>query len=685
LNSSDIQKFLTFAKTPIAFTKGVGPILGKKLKSLNIHTFWDALCWMPRSYTVYEWWDFKAPAERKAVAVQVVSVCALHKSWKMVCHILHPSEANADTTLEVVFFKKPFFQRGERLILCGAFTSLQRMMHPEEVLSFPSSQLLPPLIFPQYPLTKGLTHKKISSIISQILQKFPLFEEWLPTAFMQKHSFLSWEKMFKMIHFPQNSQQIHEQINVRKRIAFELLVAQKICLLEEREKSQMQKSSSFLPQPQLIESFLKRFGYPLTSAQELVFHEIQQDLSKEQPMLRLVHGDVGSGKTLLAFLAALPVVEQGYQVAFLAPTEILARQHFQGLCRLTDLTVGLFVKGPKKELPLLSEGKIQVAVGTHALLQDNVTFKNLALVIIDEQQRFGVEQRLAILHKGICPHLLMLSATPIPRTFEMMLLGHVSVSKVTARPFESQVKTYTICQDKLPDIIQFLQQNLSEHQRAYWICPLIGVEEEEVADENQSLPEETATASVLQRFQALKEVFPEKTGILHGKMSSQEKNKALEDFRSGKVWILVSTTVVEVGVHVNEANIMVIEQSPCFGLAQLHQLRGRIGRNGQIGQCFLLYGLPLSKTAQKRLQILKNCNDGFKVAEKDWGLRGAGDLYGAQQSGIQEESLLYASLPGELIEKAHALALVIFQKRLIVMKLLLPLMGPKIPEALDSG
>ena len=434
----------------------------------------------------------------------------------------------------------------------------------------------------------------------------------------------------------------------RTRLAYDEIFANQLALLLLRQSQGRHRTVPLAGTGELVRQL--KLPYQLTEAQRRVIRDIRGDLIQAVPMLRLLQGDVGSGKTLVALFAMLAAVESGAQAALLVPTEILARQHFATLSRMAapaGVTIDVLTgrtKGRERDaiLERIAAGQTQIVIGTHALFQDNVAYKDLVLAVVDEQHRFGVHQRLRLTAKGISPHMLVMTATPIPRTLVLAAFGDMDVSKLTEKPAgRKPIQTVVVPQERTGDIVDRLRAALAEGKKAYWICPL--VEESEESD----------LMSVEERHATLAAVFGPAAGLVHGRMSGPEKDAAMLAFKNGETRLLVATTVVEVGVDVPDASIMVIEHAERFGLAQLHQLRGRVGRGAEASSCILLYKGPLSENGHARLSILRETEDGFRIAEEDLKLRGEGELLGTRQSGTP--GFLVASLEahGDLLEIAR--------------------------------
>ncbi len=500
------------------------------------------------------------------------------------------------------------------------------IVRPEEMEKIPSKEAV-------YPLTAGVTNKMLNKTIFQALTRLPQLPEWLDSGFLQQQQ---WEKFNLAIlraHHPQTIADLEPNNKARTRLAYDELLANQLALSIVRERVKKQSGREIKGNGLLRKKILDTLPFKLTQAQEKVLQEIYADQAQPFRMLRLLQGDVGSGKTIVALMTMLNAVECGVQTAIMAPTEILAKQHLetiQPLCEKIGIRAELLtgrIKGKTRQKILedLANGEIDILIGTHALFVEDVTFKDLGCVVIDEQHRFGVHQRLSLSAKGNKADVLIMTATPIPRTLVLTAYGDMEYSKIDQvpegrKPVDTRVMPIT----KMNDVISGLQRKLSEGARAYWVCPL--VEESEKID----------LAAAEEHFETLKKIFGKDVGLVHGKMKEKDKDVVMEQFKKGEIKILVATTVIEVGVNVPEATVMVIEHAERFGLAQLHQLRGRIKRGFQASNCMLLYAYPLSETSRSRLNTMKETEDGFEIAEKDLELRGGGEILGTRQSGFCE-------------------------------------------------
>ncbi len=492
-----------------------------------------------------------------------------------------------------------------------------------------------------YPLMKGAQNTVLIKLIQGVFSNFPTLPEWQNEKFLAVNNWPDFKSALFKLHRPENDSDLSPLTPPRMRLAFDELLANQLALMIVRQKNRVQAGIACPPKNTLKLSL----PFALTTAQEKVLSEISTDLASPIRMSRLLQGDVGSGKTIVALLAALQVIENNYQVAFMAPTDILARQHFQKISKLLEplnIRVGLLTareKGKRREalLKSLALGEISLIIGTHALIEEGVQFKNLGLAIIDEQHRFGVNQRLKLAQKQPKVNTLVMSATPIPRSLAMTLYGDMEVSVLNEKPAgRTPIQTKVLSTKKIPAVIQKLQ---NWPNQAYWVCPL--VDESEKSD----------LMAVKERFKELQQVFGNAVGLVHGKMKGDEKEAVMADFVSGKTRILVSTTVIEVGVDVPNASLMIIEHAERFGLATLHQLRGRVGRGTLNSVCLLLYD-KLSANAKQRLELLRDTEDGFKIAEADLQMRGAGEILGWRQSGLQDFKIAHLPEHTDLLKYA---------------------------------
>lgn len=529
------------------------------------------------------------------------------------------------------------------------FNNQLQMAHPDFILSEKEAAELPDFE-PVYPLTAGISNKMIYKFVTQALKKLPDFPEWLDKELLKEKGWSDFKSALLKAHSPRNINDIQPYAKERIRLAYDELLANQLALGIVREQRKKVKGQIIEGNGSLRGKILQQLSFKLTSAQEKVLQEIYTDQASEYKMMRLLQGDVGSGKTIVALLAMLNTVEAKMQAALMAPTEILAQQHFETIAPMTEnigvrtalLTGKTKTKERKQILSDLAEGKINIIIGTHALFQDEVIYNNLGLAIVDEQHRFGVQQRLKLSQKGKNTDVLVMTATPIPRTLVLSAYGDMECSVIDKLPQgRKPVDTRVMPLSKLEDVVNGLQKQINAGVMAYWVCPL--VEESEKSD----------LAAAEARFAELQQIFGDKIGLVHGKMKETEKNKVMTRFKNGEIKLLVATTVIEVGVNVPQATVMIIEHAERFGLAQLHQLRGRVKRGNRQAVCLLMYGGHLSDTAYERLNIMKQTEDGFVIAEKDLELRGGGEILGTRQSGWEEFKLADMEYHRNLLLMAH--------------------------------
>ena len=528
------------------------------------------------------------------------------------------------------------------------YDGVRQMTHPDRILDAQAYEKLP-RFEPVYGLTHGLFSSGVQRAVNEALKRCPDLDEWQDPSYRARQQWPSFKDALLAIHRPDSLMILGPDSKARQRLAYDELLAGQLALLIVRQSMTKAKGIARQGDNRYTQRILDALPYRLTQAQEAALTDIRQDLAAPDRMLRLLQGDVGSGKTIVGLLAMAHVVEAGHQAAFMAPTEILARQHYERLKPLCDqagLSIVLLTgreKGAARKLALEGLlGSVDIAVGTHALFQDDVAFRDLGLAIIDEQHRFGVHQRLALGRKGEAVDMLVMTATPIPRTLVLTYFGDMEVSSLREKPAGRQpIDTRTIALERLDEVIDGLRRALATGQRVYWVCPLV--------EENEELD----LAAAEERFADLKQIFGAAVGLVHGKMKGKDKDAAMAAFASGETQILVATTVIEVGVDVPEATIMIIEYAERFGLAQLHQLRGRVGRGSGRSTCLLLYKNPLGEVARARLETMRDTEDGFLIAEQDLKLRGEGDVLGTRQSGLPGFRLAIPEKHGELLAAAR--------------------------------
>ena len=541
---------------------------------------------------------------------------------------------------------------GEHVVISGRmewFNGRPTMVHPDHIALASEAGNLP-LVEPVYPLTAGLSGKVLRRAIGQALARLPVLTEWQDGAFMRRQSFPAFGDALARIHNPADPIDVSVDGAAWRRLAYDELLAGQVSLALVRAKVHRLSGRPLIGDGRIAERLREALPYSLTASQEFALAEINADLADPERMLRLLQGDVGSGKTVVALLAMARAVEAGGQAALMAPTEILARQHLATIAPLAA-RVGLRIailtgreKGRERTDTLagLASGEIDIVVGTHALFQETVIFRDLVFAVIDEQHRFGVHQRLAITAKGDAPDMLVMTATPIPRTLVLTAFGDMDVSKLTEKPAGRQpIRTVTLPLERLDELVGRMVEAVAGGQKIYWICPL--VEESE----------EIKLMSAEDRFASLKPLFGDRIGLVHGRMKGAEKDEAMRAFKEGETRILIATTVIEVGVDVPDATVMVIEHAERFGLAQLHQLRGRVGRGDIKSSCVLLYKDPLGETAKRRLSVMRETEDGFLIAEEDLKLRGEGELLGTRQSGTPGFQVARIEAHADLLEAAR--------------------------------
>ena len=561
--------------------------------------------------------------------------------------------------ITLVFFHShgEYLQRllpvGEVRFVSGAiawFNDMPQISHPDHVVSEKEFETLA-LLEPVYPLTGGLPGKLISRAVRETLQRTPDFEEWQDAAWLAKKKWPSFKQAITGVHIPVSAEILDARSPARERLAYDEFLANQLALALVRRHMKRLSGRAIAGDGRLRTRLIASLEYTLTGAQKAACDDILRDMAAGERMLRLLQGDVGSGKTIVALVALICAVEAGAQGALMVPTEILARQHLATIAPLLEpLGVNVAIltgrdKGQARQSTLddLASGRTNILIGTHALFQDGVDFKDLALVVIDEQHRFGVHQRLALQAKASdVTDLLVMTATPIPRTLTLTLYGDMDVSRLTEKPAgRKPVITRVMAMDKLDAVLDGLGRAIAEGNQVYWVCPLV---------EDSDL---VSLTSAQDRHAAINARFAGLSGLVHGRMKGPEKDAVMARFRNGDIKILVATTVIEVGVDIPRASIMVIENAGHFGLAQLHQLRGRVGRGQKQSSCLLLYQAPIGQMAAARLKIMRETQDGFIIAEEDLRLRGSGELLGVRQSGVPEFRLANPVEHADLLSAAR--------------------------------
>lgn len=637
---------------------GIGARIGSLLEKLAGRHVIDLLWHLPREIVDRRYSPQVADAESGRIATLVVRVGKHHPSSdRRRPHRITCFDETGEISL--IFFKgdKGYLNRmlpeGESRVVSGRveyYNGKPQMPHPD-FIEPPESRSAIPDVEPIYPLSAGLSAKVVYKAVHNALEKLSPLEEWLDSEFIKRQQWPAWHDALQIVHSPDGPQSLMPTNKARERLAFDELLANQLALALMRARIKKQAGRCFKGNGALRQQVINSLPFQLTGSQNTALQEIYGDMEAPLRMLRLLQGDVGSGKTVVALLAMLNAVECGQQAALVAPTEILARQHFETLSELTkglNITVALLTgrdkgKSRKELLERLSLGEVHILIGTHALFQEDVGYRDLGVAVIDEQHRFGVHQRLAIGAKGKGVDILVMTATPIPRTLTMTAYGDLDVSRLHDKPpGRKPVKTVVISKDRLEEVISAVGRKVAQNGKVYWVCPL--VEESEKSDFAAA---EERYADLCRRY------GEERVAVVHGQMKSADKDKAMARFVEGNASILVATTVIEVGVNVPEATVMVIEHAENFGLAQLHQLRGRIGRGALESTCILLRAPQLTETARERLKVMAETEDGFVIAEKDLELRGAGEVLGTKQSGLPDMRLADLAHHGDLMKAAY--------------------------------
>ncbi|HEX5453076.1 MAG TPA: ATP-dependent DNA helicase RecG [Stellaceae bacterium] len=582
------------------------------------------------------------------------------RPYKVLC-----SDGSGALTLIYFNVKGDYLQRllpvGAERVISGKvdyYKNVPQIAHPDLVVA-PDEAERVRAVEPVYPLTAGLSSRIVARGLAAPLERLPDLPEWLDPALRERRHWPGWREALVAVHNPQSADDLDPLTPARERLAYDEILASQLAVALVRARRRRRRGRVLAGSGKLQARAEAGFGFALTGSQCQALAEIAGDMQAPSRMMRLLQGDVGSGKTVVALLAVLIAVESGAQAALLAPTEVLARQHHQVVQRLAapaGVEVGLLTgreKGRAREsmLASLASGLTPVVVGTHALLGEGVEFRDLGLVVIDEQHRFGVEQRLALAAKGRDADTLLMSATPIPRTLMMTAYGDLDVSRLTEKPpGRRPIDTRAVPLERAEEVTRAVARALAHGAKVFWVCPM--VEESENAD----------IAAAEERYRAMAEMLPGRVGLVHGRMKGTDKDRAMAEFADGPVDLLVATTVIEVGIDVPQATVMVIEHAERFGLAQLHQLRGRIGRGGDASACLLLYQAPLGETARRRIAILRETEDGFRIAEEDLRLRGGGEVLGTRQSGLPVLRLADLAAHEELVAVAHDDARLILER-----------------------
>ena len=622
--------------------KGIGEKTKKAFQRIGIETIQDLLEHYPRGYE-----EFGMPVcisqitEGDTVTIEASLVKSPSSKKVRNLQILNAEVRDHTGTLSVTWFNMPYLMNklrmGSRYLFRGKVkVKYGRLVMEQPKIYFNKDEYyrLLKVLQPIYPLTEGITNNLIIKAVRQIHNELQFAKDYIPKKIAREYSLMDRTKALKEIHFPKDRASM---IKARERLVFDEFFLYSLALRRLKSSKDFSKTEYPMRIKPECDDLIKNLPYSLTSAQLSAWEDVKKDLTSDRIMNRLIQGDVGSGKTILAVLALLMAAKNGYQACLMVPTEVLAKQHYKSLCGLLTnygvsiclLTGSMTAKEKRDAYDLIKNHMVDVVVGTHALIQEKVVYDNLALVITDEQHRFGVRQREELMTKGGKPHVLVMSATPIPRTLALILYGDLDISVIDELPAQRlPIKNCVVGTDYRPAAYRFIEKQVAMGRQAYVICPMV--------EENELIEAE----NVIDYTQQLKEALPAhiKVEYLHGKMKAKEKNDIMERFAQGDIQVLVSTTVVEVGVNVPNATVMMVENAERFGLAQLHQLRGRVGRGEHQSYCIFVCGTQ-SREAKERLEILNKSNDGFYIAEEDLKLRGPGDLFGIRQSGDLEFKL----------------------------------------------
>ena len=643
---------------------GVGKKTMEILKKKKVNNIFDLLWRLPKSYT-----DRSLTSnicDLKIGEVQTIKIFPTKYQFPRIRNL--PNKVNCEDEtgkIDCIFFNsyegyvRKILPLNEQVSISGKVSSYKGRYQITNPTYVSKDSSLIEVIHNKYSLTEGITEKIYNKIINQILRNLPILNEWHNQSILKKFDNESWNKSIVKLHDPKNID--NYKSSFYKRLAYDEIFASFLVNSEIRKKIKKIKKISKTFDDKSHNEITKQLNFKLTNDQQVSLIDINKDLMSKSKMFRLLQGDVGSGKTIVSLISSLNVISSGFQVALMAPTEILARQHYNLAKKIFPKNVSIELLSSKSAniekkriIKDLKNNKIQMVFGTHAIFQKKIIFANLGYIIIDEQHKFGVRQRKLLSDKGgdNCDVLLM-SATPIPRTLTMSVYGDMDVSIIKEKPSNrKEVKTYSKLENKIDDVLKFVKKEIKEGNQVFWVCPLI--EESKKLDHQSSV----------NKYEFLKKLFPNKVALLHGKIDNDEKEEILNKFLNKEYLILVSTTIIEVGIDFPNANVIIIENANKFGLSQLHQLRGRVGRGTKQASCILMFKSNLSVNAKKRINILKNSNDGFEISEEDMKIRGFGDLLGFKQSGVKnfrladpiqnEDLFLLAEKEIRLIEKENS-------------------------------
>ena len=634
-NKSNYQYLLS----DLTALKGVGIKTRNLLKKKKINNIFDLLWKLPKSYT-----DRSISTKIKDLKIgenQTVNIIPQKYLFPRIRNLPNRVKCSDETgEIDCVFFNsyegyvKKILPLGKEITVSGKITYFKNKYQLTNPKYISEDSSIIKQVHNTYSLTEGITEKIYNKIINQIIKKLPIFDEWHSKNIINKFGNINWNNSIIELHKPENIG--NYKSNFYQRLAYDEIFSTFLVNSEIRRKIKKIKKKNKNINLKLQKLFIKKLDFSLTNDQIKSLEEINYDLSSSTKMFRLLQGDVGSGKTIVSLIAAYNTVNSGFQVAVMAPTEILARQHYNLAKKIFPENIKIELisgksdyKNKKEILNKLKNNEIDIIIGTHAIFQKNVIFKRLGLIIIDEQHKFGVNQRKKLSDKGgdDCDVLLM-TATPIPRTLTMTIYGDMDLSVIREKPkARKPIKTYSKLESKIEDVLNFIKKEIKLGNQVFWVCPLI--EESKKIDHTSSV----------KKFEFLKKIFPNQVSLLHGKIEIDEKEKILNNFLNKKFKILVSTTIIEVGIDFPNANVIIIENANKFGLSQLHQLRGRVGRGSKDSTCILMFKSNLSENAKKRINILKASDDGFFISEEDMKLRGFGDILGFKQSGIKNFKL----------------------------------------------
>ncbi len=649
---------LNFLFSSIGILKGVGPKLEKIINklgiNLNIHFLWH----IPHNVIERKYYENIKDADLNTIVTLKIKILKHQPSrFKR-----QPYKVNClcgENTLDIVFFNarhpvvRSMLPTDEFRLVSGKleyFRNNYQINHPSHIVKISDLKSIKDKE-PIYNLTAGLNQRNISKLTNQVLEKIPELDEWISKKYINKYNFYSWSKSILGIHNPIDRNDFKENNDYRKRLAFDELLAHQLAIYIIRNFNLKKKGISIKNNKEIIKEFIKKLPFELTDSQKKVIKEIDSNIESQNQMIRLLQGDVGSGKTIVALISMLKVIESGYQAALMVPTSILAYQHYENFCKLLkefNIRITLLTGKDKGKIKLqkiehIKNNISQIIIGTHSLIQEGVNFNKIGLAIIDEQHRFGVYQRMAFNYKGQKPDILVMSATPIPRTLTLAAYGDMEESKITQLPLNrKKIITSSLSLENEKNLIERISYNIkNSNSKFYWVCPLI--------EESEELDLKAAK----DRYTNLKKLFKDKVLLIHGQLNEKEKENIMEKFKNQDYRILVATTVIEVGIDIKTATTIIIEHAERFGLAQLHQLRGRVGRNDVQSYCVLLHKKNINETAKKRINIMKKTNNGFEIAEEDLKIRGPGEILGKKQSGIPTFNIADLSFDNDLLEDAR--------------------------------